>query len=148
MKSSPKGTLGGGEPPATPVVEGDCDHGGRHLHQPAAGPPPPELHSEGEFDCWESVMEFGLALPGTEASRSYGAPCVRVRGKAFLYPGREKGSFAVASPLEEKDFLIETDPDTFWETDHYRGGQRCWCGSGARTGSASKPSSAAPGGTG
>lgn len=66
-------------------------------------------------------MMFALTLPGTEPSTSYGAPAVRVRGKAFLYPGREKGSFAVSSPLEEKEVLVETDPDTFWETDHYRG---------------------------
>jgi len=73
------------------------------------------------FDSWDSVMAFALALPGCEESTSYGKPAVRVRGKAFVYPGRERGSFAVASPLEEKEFLMETDPDTFWETDHYRG---------------------------
>jgi hypothetical protein len=73
------------------------------------------------FDSWESVRDFALTLPGTEPSRSYGAPCVRVRGKAFLYPGRERGSFAVSCPIEEKEFLMETDPATFWETPHYRG---------------------------
>jgi len=66
-------------------------------------------------------MAFALALPGSEESTSYGRPAVRVRGKAFVYPGREQGSFAVSSRLEEKEFLMETDPDTFWETDHYRG---------------------------
>ena len=66
-------------------------------------------------------MAFALTLPGTEPSTSWGAPTVRVRGKAFVYPGREQDSFAVASPIEEKEFLMETDPDTFWETDHYRG---------------------------
>ena len=73
------------------------------------------------FDSWASVMGFALTLPDTEESTSYGKPAVRVRGKAFVYPGRERGSFAVASPVEEKEFLMETDPDTFWETDHYRG---------------------------
>ena len=73
------------------------------------------------FDSWDSVMAFALTLPGTEPSTSWGAPTVRVRGKAFVYPGREEGSFALASRLEEKEFLMETDPDTFWETDHYRG---------------------------
>ena len=66
-------------------------------------------------------MAFGLTLPGTTEGTSYGRPAVRVRDKAFLYPGREAGSFAVASPLDEKEMLIETDPATFWETDHYRG---------------------------
>ncbi len=70
---------------------------------------------------WEEATAFALGLPGTALSTSYGSPAVKVQGKAFLYPGREKGSFAVASPLREKEMLIETDPVTFWESDHYRG---------------------------
>jgi hypothetical protein len=70
---------------------------------------------------WDEVVAFALSLPGTELSTSYGKPAVKVRGKAFVYPGREQGSFAVASPLEEKELLMETDPGTFWETAHYRG---------------------------
>ena len=70
---------------------------------------------------WDEVLAFALALPGTELSTSYGRPAVKVNGKAFVYPGREAGSFAIASPLPEKELLMETDPDTFWETAHYRG---------------------------
>ena len=70
---------------------------------------------------WDEAVAFALALPGTALSTSYGRPAGKVNGKAFLYPGREKGSFAAASPLGEKELLIETDPDTFWESDHYRG---------------------------
>ena len=70
---------------------------------------------------WDEVAAFALTLPGAELSTSYGKPAVRVRGKAFVYPGREAGSFAVATPLEEKEILMDTDPDTFWETAHYRG---------------------------
>ena len=75
----------------------------------------------GSFDSWDSVTAFALTLPGTEPWTSWGAPTVRVRGKAFVYPGREQGSFAVASPIDEKELLMETDPATFWETAHYRG---------------------------
>lgn len=70
---------------------------------------------------WDEVVAFALVLPDTELSTSYGKPAVKVNGKAFVYPGREQGSFAIASPLPEKELLMETDPDTFWETDHYRG---------------------------
>ncbi len=70
---------------------------------------------------WEEATAFALTLAGTELGTSYRAPAVKVNGKAFLYPGREAGSFAVASPLAEKELLMETDPDTFWETAHYRG---------------------------
>jgi hypothetical protein len=73
------------------------------------------------FDDWASVMAFARTLPDTEESTSYGRPAVKVRGKAFVYPGREQGSFAVSAPLDEKELLMETDPATFWETNHYRG---------------------------
>jgi hypothetical protein len=70
---------------------------------------------------WQEAAAFALSLPETELSTSYGKPAVKVKGKAFLYTGREAGSFAVASPLPEKELLMETDPETFWESDHYRG---------------------------
>jgi hypothetical protein len=70
---------------------------------------------------WDEAVAFALTLPGTELSTSYGKPALKVNKKAFLYTGREPSSFAVASPLGEKDMLMETDPGTFWETDHYRG---------------------------
>ena len=73
------------------------------------------------LDSWDSVAAFALTLPGTELSTSYGRPALRVRGKAFLYRSGEDRSFAVACPIDAKEFLIETDPATFWETDHYRG---------------------------
>jgi hypothetical protein len=75
----------------------------------------------GPFETWDEVVSFALSLPETELSTSYGRPAVKVRGKAFLYPGREVGSFAVATPIGEKELLMETEPDTFWETAHYRG---------------------------
>ncbi len=70
---------------------------------------------------WEHVVAFALALPGTESSTAWGKPAIKVRGKAFVYMGREPGSCAVACPIEDKELLMETDPDTFWETDHVRG---------------------------
>jgi len=73
------------------------------------------------FSTWAEVAAFALSLPDTELSTSYGKPAVKLRGKAFVFPGRETGSFAVMSPLDEKELLMETEPDTFWETPHYSG---------------------------
>lgn len=71
---------------------------------------------------FEDATAFALTLTGTELSTSWRQPSVKVNGKAFLYTGHEPdSSFAVASPLPEKELLMETDPDTFWETAHYRG---------------------------
>jgi len=73
------------------------------------------------FREWGEVAAFALSLPDTELSTSYGRPAVKLRDKAFVYPGREQGSFALATPMGEKELLMETEPDTFWETPHYRG---------------------------
>jgi hypothetical protein len=73
------------------------------------------------FEKWAEVSAFALSLPDTEMSMSYGRPAVKVHGKAFVFPGREAGSFAVESPLDDKEMLMLTDPETFWETPHYSG---------------------------
>lgn len=86
------------------------------------------------FESWDEVAAFGLSLPDTELSTSYGRPAVKVRGKAFLYPGREQGSFCIAAPLDEKELLMETEPETFWESAHYAG----WPAVLVRYGSASR----------
>ena len=73
------------------------------------------------MDSWDDVVAFARTLPDVEVASFYGAPCPKVKGKAFVAPGREAGSFCLfTSSIDEKRMLIETDPDTFWETAHYR----------------------------
>ncbi len=70
---------------------------------------------------WAEICQIACALPGTEMSPYYGQPCPKVNGKAFAAPGREEGSFVLfTASIDEKAMLIETDPATFWQTDHYR----------------------------
>ena len=69
------------------------------------------------FDTWESVRDYALTLPDAEPASA----SVKVHGKAFVYPGHERGSFCVHSPIDEKEMLMMTDPDTFWESPHYSG---------------------------
>jgi hypothetical protein len=70
---------------------------------------------------WDQVVAFACALPEVEMASFYGSLCPKVRGKAFVSPGREPDSFHVMSPHDEKAVLLETDPDTFWQTPHYEG---------------------------
>lgn len=70
---------------------------------------------------WDAVVAFACALPHVSMAPYYGVPCPKVNGKAFVSPGREAGSFHVATPHEEKAVLLDTDPDTFWQTAHYEG---------------------------
>ena len=38
------------------------------------------------------------------------------------------------SPLDDKEMLMKTDPETFWETPHYAAGPPCWSASAAPIG--------------
>src|SRR3546814_8955420 len=73
------------------------------------------------FDSWDDVVAFACALPDVEMLSFYGTPCPKLNGKALASPGREPGSFAVMCKPDEKEILLETDPDTFWQTPHYEG---------------------------
>jgi len=77
--------------------------------------------SIGMFATWEQVVAFALALPDAYMDPYYGTPCPKVSKKAFVSPGHEAGSFHVPSPHDEKAVLLETDPETFWQTKHYEG---------------------------
>ena len=68
---------------------------------------------------WDGVVAFALTLPDTYMDPFYGVPCPKVNKKAFVSPGGEADSFHVMCPHGEKAILLETDPDTFWQTAHY-----------------------------
>lgn len=72
------------------------------------------------MNSWEEACAYALSLPDVEMASWWGNPCPKVNGKGFMSPGREPGSFALAVTRPEKEILFETDPDTFWQTDHYR----------------------------
>jgi hypothetical protein len=70
---------------------------------------------------WTAVIAATATLPGVEQGTSYGRPALKVRGKTIAGTTGPDGSFVLHVALTDKELLIETDPDTFWETDHYRG---------------------------
>ena len=67
----------------------------------------------------DDVRAIALSLPETEERPSYGTPGFRVKGK-FLIRLREEDSLVVPIDTIERDFLMESDPATFYITDHYR----------------------------
>lgn len=69
---------------------------------------------------WDAVVAQALALPETYLDPYYGVPCPKVNRKAIVAPGHEAGSFVLMVSKPEKELLLDTDPDTFWQTDHYR----------------------------
>jgi hypothetical protein len=71
---------------------------------------------------WADVVAYACSLPGVDVGTTYGKPAVKLNGKMLAATtAPDPGSFVVHAPLDEKEVLMETDPDTFWETDHYRG---------------------------
>jgi len=62
-----------------------------------------------------------LALPGVTEAPCYGTPGFRVRGKLFarLWPDGE--TLVLKMDIERREMLLETQPDLFFLTDHYRG---------------------------
>jgi hypothetical protein len=75
---------------------------------------------------FEDFRAMALVLPGVEEHVSYSAsPAFRVRKKflARLRVEHDEKGILVLSNLDEteKEMLLETQPETFFITDHYRG---------------------------
>jgi hypothetical protein len=71
---------------------------------------------------WAAVVDVGLTLAGVDLATSYAKPALKFRGKSLAATtAPDLGSFVLHVAVEEKQVLLDTDPETFWETDHYHG---------------------------
>jgi hypothetical protein len=61
-----------------------------------------------------------LALAEVEVGTSYGAPALRVRGRAFASI-KADDLLVLHCPLEAKEMLMEMAPEIYFQTDHYQG---------------------------
>lgn len=70
---------------------------------------------------WKQLQELGLELPETSEGTWYGMPSLRVRTKSFV--GLKRPGVAVfrLESVDEQEFLLVTDPDVYFITDHYKG---------------------------
>jgi hypothetical protein len=59
-------------------------------------------------------------LPGIEESSSFGTPALKVQGK-LLVRVKDADTLVVRCPIEMKEVLIESTPEIYFETDHYKG---------------------------
>ena len=72
---------------------------------------------------FDDVGALACALPGVHEGTSYGTRGWRV-GKKFLMRAKEKMDDVLVlgvESLDERELLLEGDPDVFFITDHYRG---------------------------
>jgi len=68
---------------------------------------------------FEDVRALSLELPGTEESTSYGTPAFKVRKKLFARLREEGDILVVKVDRDERDALIESEPDVYFVTPHY-----------------------------
>jgi hypothetical protein len=59
-------------------------------------------------------------LPGIEEGASFGTPALKVAGK-LLARVKDASTAVFRCPLEMKEVLIESAPEIYFETDHYKG---------------------------
>jgi hypothetical protein len=76
-------------------------------------------------DAFEMVRAVGLKLPDVEAATKYdGSPVLRVGGSFMaglaMHPSAEPGTLVVRYGMEEREWLIEDAPETYYLTDYYR----------------------------
>jgi hypothetical protein len=61
-----------------------------------------------------------LELPDVTEGTNYGAPALKVAGKAFATV-KDAETLVIRSEFEQKDLLLEMAPDMYFQTDHFKG---------------------------
>ncbi|MGH3132213.1 MAG: MmcQ/YjbR family DNA-binding protein [Gaiellaceae bacterium] len=72
---------------------------------------------------WQTVRELASAFPEVEESTSYAQqPALRVRKKLFAWMSpHEIGALCVRVDPDEKQLILESNPETYFTTPHYAG---------------------------
>lgn len=65
-------------------------------------------------------LALGLGLPGVAETTSWGQPNLKAHGKLWVWwsPSEDAPVFKVS--FEEREILLEAEPDTFFVTPHYK----------------------------
>lgn len=67
------------------------------------------------------LRKMALSFPGVEEGSSYGQPSFLFRKKFFTRLRKEDNSVVlIVDSMDERDMLLESDPATFFITEHYR----------------------------
>ena len=74
--------------------------------------------------AFEAVKTVGLTLPDVEATITAGSPRLK-RGGAFMaglatHPSAEPGTLVIRYDEQEREWLLEDAPETYYLTDYYR----------------------------
>jgi hypothetical protein len=71
---------------------------------------------------WRTVRRIAGSFPEVDADL-VGRPVWRVKGKAFAWRARERdgGGLAVRVDRDEKQLILDGNPDVYYVTPHYNG---------------------------
>lgn len=70
---------------------------------------------------YKTARALALALPDVEEYTSYGTPAFRTRGRMMARLREDGETMVVKTGHGENEYLIASDPDVYFSTDHYAG---------------------------
>src|SRR5213596_3613406 len=70
---------------------------------------------------YETVRELARELQDVEESTSYGTPALKVKKKLMVRLKEDGKTIVLLVGFDQRDILMQIDPETFFITDHYRG---------------------------
>jgi hypothetical protein len=69
---------------------------------------------------FDDVRKIALALPGVTESTSYGTPALKVGGKLMARVHQDMDCLVLRTDFMGREILLQSAPDAFFITDHYR----------------------------
>lgn len=69
---------------------------------------------------FDDIREMANALPGVVDGTSYGTPALKVGGKLFARLHQDMDCVVLRCELLDREILMQSAPDAFFITDHYR----------------------------
>jgi hypothetical protein len=71
---------------------------------------------------WDAVREIALSFPEVEETGE-DRVAFRVRGKLFAWAARERdgGGLGIRVDREEKQLILDSNPDVYFTSPHYKG---------------------------
>jgi len=80
------------------------------------------MKAERQID-WDRLksMALSLGLPGVEETTSMDQPTLKAHGKLWVWWSPHEDAAVFKVPIEEREVLVEAEPETFFVTAHYKG---------------------------
>src|SRR5262249_29519550 len=90
-------------------------------HQPTRSPCPDPMPRRPTRLTLDTVRELFAKLPAVDEGPCYGTPGFRIKKKFLARIWEDGVTLVVKCGDAERDFRMQSDPETFFVTDHYRG---------------------------